>query len=117
MIKQQNRNPNENKEKELDPDFEEFMNQMENMEPEEARLVFQKMLEVMEEEGEEIPFTIRLFASGVIHGKLETPVGIVYGVGGMGQLMLTGFILEEDIEEWGDSEALLEEIIDDFKLR
>lgn len=113
MIKQQNRNPNDSKE--LDPDFEEFVKKMEDMEPEEARLVFQQMVDVMEEEGEEIPFTVRLFASGVTYGMVDTPAGLVYGIGGMGQLMLTGFLLDEDIEEWGDSEALLEEIIEDFQ--
>jgi len=112
IVKQLNRNPNENIELELD--FEEFMGQLENIDPEGARLVFQHMVEALEEEGEEVPFTLRLFASSAIYGKVETPVGLVYGLGGLDQLMLTGFILDEDIEEWGDSEDILEEIKDEF---
>ena len=112
IVKQSNRSPSNNEELELD--FEEFMDQMANVDPKEARLIFQHMVEVLEEEKEEVPFTLRLFASSVIYGKVETPVGLVYGVGGLDQLMLTGFILDEDIEEWGNSEDILEEIKDEF---
>jgi O-6-methylguanine DNA methyltransferase len=105
---------NNNKDLEQD-DFEAFMESIKDMDPEEVQLTFQNMIALMEEQGEPIPFSMRLLASPVSFGLIQTPVGLVYGVSGAGQLMLTGFISEEDIEENGSAEALLEMIVDDFK--
>lgn len=98
-----------------DEDFEAFMKAVENMEPDEARIMFQNIIEAMEEEGEPVPFPMRLMTSDVLFGMSQTPVGLVYGIGGLGQLMLTGFISDEDIEELGDAEIVLEAIMDDFE--
>lgn len=96
-------------------DFEGFMKAVEDMDPEEARIMFQNIMTAMEEEGESIPFPMRLLTTDVLVGLSQTPVGLVYGIGGLGQLILTGFISEEDIEEMGDAETVLQTIIDDFE--
>jgi O-6-methylguanine DNA methyltransferase len=96
-------------------DFEAFLKSIEDMDPEEARIMFQNIIATMEEEGETIPFPMRLLTTEVIYGFVQTPVGLVYGIGGFGQLMLTGFITKEDIEELGSAETVLETIMDDFQ--
>lgn len=96
-------------------DFDAFLKSIENMEPEEARIMFQNILSTMEEEGDYIPFPLRLLTSNVSYGYIETPVGLIYGIGGLEQLMLTGFITQEDIEEMGNVETVLEAIVDDFQ--
>jgi O-6-methylguanine DNA methyltransferase len=96
-------------------DFDAFLKSVEDMEPEEARIVFQNIIATMEEEGDYIPFPLRLLTTNVLYGFVDTPVGLIYGIGGLGQLMLTGFISQEDIEEMGDIESVLEAIMDDFQ--
>lgn len=98
-----------------DEDFEAFMNTVENMEAEEARIMFKNIIAAMEEEGETIPFPMRLLTSDVFYGLTQTPVGLAYGIGGLGQLMLTGFICQEDIDELGDAETVLQAIMEDFE--
>lgn len=98
-----------------DGDFDTFMEAVDNMDPEEARIMFQNIIAAMEEDGEQVPFPMRLMTSDVLFGLTQTPVGLVYGIGGLGQLMLTGFISEEDIEELGDAETVLQTIMDDFE--
>jgi len=95
--------------------FETFMKAIEDMDPEEARIMFKNIIAAMEEDGEPVPFPMRLMTSDVLFGLCQTPVGLVYGIGGLGQLMLTGFICEEDIEELGDAETVLQTIMDDFE--
>jgi AraC family transcriptional regulator, regulatory protein of adaptative response / methylated-DNA-[protein]-cysteine methyltransferase len=102
------------KQRSEEEDFNDFIKSVEDMEPEEARIMFQNIVETMEEEGEFIPFPLRLLISQVQYGVVETPVGLVYGIGGLGQLMFAGFITQEDIEELGDTESVLETIMDDF---
>lgn len=114
MTKQNNPTPAQEQDLE-DIDFDTFMESVENMDPEEARIMFQNIIAAMEEEGEPIPFPMRLLTSDVLFGLTQTPVGLAYGIGGLGQLMLTGFINEEDIEEMGDAETVLQTIIDDFE--
>jgi O-6-methylguanine DNA methyltransferase len=96
-------------------DFETFMNAVEDMDPEEARIMFLNIIAAMEEEGETVPFPMRLLTSDVLYGLSQTPVGLAYGIGGLGQLLLTGFISEEDITELGDAETVLQTIMDDFE--
>jgi len=96
-------------------DFETFMKTIENMDPEEARIMYKNIIAAMEEDGELVPFPMRLMTSDVLFGLCQTPVGLVYGIGGLGQLMLTGFISEEDIAELGDAETVLQTIMDDFE--
>jgi O-6-methylguanine DNA methyltransferase len=96
-------------------DFDAFMKAVEQMDPEEARIMFQNIMTAMEEEGEFIPFPMRLLTADILFGLTQTPVGLAYGIGGLGQLILTGFISEEDIEEMGDAETVLQTIIDDFE--
>lgn len=103
------------KQRSEEEDYHDFLKSIENMEPEEARIMFQNIVATMEEEGESIPFPMRLMTTDVQYGLVETPVGIVYGIGGLGQLIFTGFISQEDIEELGDSESVLETILDDFQ--
>jgi AraC family transcriptional regulator of adaptative response/methylated-DNA-[protein]-cysteine methyltransferase len=91
------------------------MEAVDNMDPEEARIMFQNIIAAMEEDGETVPFPMRLMTSDVLFGLTQTPVGLVYGIGGLGQLMLTGFISQEDIEELGDAETVLQTIMDDFE--
>lgn len=98
-----------------DGDFDTFMEAVDKMDPEEARIMFQNIIAAMEEDGEQVPFPMRLMTSDVLFGLTQTPVGLVYGIGGLGQLMLTGFISEEDIEELGDAETVLQTIMDDFE--
>lgn len=98
-----------------DGDFDAFMEAIDNMAPEEARIMFQNIIAAMEEEGEPVPFLMRLLTSDVLFGLTQTPVGLVYGIGGLGQLMLVGFIGQEDIEELGDAETVLQAIMDDFQ--
>ncbi|MGV8949316.1 MAG: methylated-DNA--[protein]-cysteine S-methyltransferase [Candidatus Paracaedibacter sp.] len=98
-----------------DGDFDSFMEAVDNMDPEEARIMFQNIIAAMEEDGETVPFPMRLMTSDVLFGLTQTPVGLVYGIGGLGQLMLTGFISQEDIEELGDAETVLQTIMDDFE--
>lgn len=98
-----------------DLDFDTFMEAVDNMDPEEARIMFQNIITAMEEDGEPVPFPMRLLTSDVLFGLTQTPVGLVYGIGGLGQLMLTGFIGQEDIEELGDAETVLQTIMDDFE--
>ena len=98
-----------------DEDFETFMKAVEDMDPEEARIMFQNIIAEMEEAGESIPFPMRLLTSDVLYGLYETPVGLVYGIGGLGQLLLTGFIGPEDIDELGDAETVIQAIMDDFE--
>lgn len=98
-----------------DLDFDTFMEAVDNMDPEEARIMFQNIITAMEEDGEAVPFPMRLLTSDVLFGLTQTPVGLVYGIGGLGQLMLTGFIGQEDIEELGDAETVLQTIMDDFE--
>jgi len=98
-----------------DDSFETFMKAIEDMDPEEARIMFKNIIAAMEEDGEPVPFPMRLMTSDVLFGLCQTPVGLVYGIGGLGQLMLTGFICEEDIEELGDAETVLQTIMDDFE--
>jgi O-6-methylguanine DNA methyltransferase len=98
-----------------DDDFDAFLKSVENMDPEEAQTMFQNIIAAMEEEGEDIPFPMRLLTSDVLYGLVQTPVGLVYGIGGLGQLMLTGFITDEDIAELGNAETVLETIMDDFE--
>ena len=114
MTKQSNSNTS-NEENLNDLDFDAFMEAVDNMEPEEARLMFQNIIATMEEEGEPVPFPMRLLVSDVVYGMTQTPIGLVYGIGGLGQLMLTGFIGKEDIDELGDAETVLQSIIDDFE--
>lgn len=107
---------NKNKEQNLeDDDFYAFMEAVNNMAPEEARIMFQNIIAAMEEEGEPVPFLMRLLASDVLFGLTQTPVGLAYGIGGLDQLMLVGFIDQEDIEELGDAETVLQAIMDDFQ--
>lgn len=111
-----NRDLNVPKEENLeDGDFDTFMEAVDKMDPEEARIMFQNIIAAMEEDGEQVPFPMRLMTSDVLFGLTQTPVGLVYGIGGLGQLMLTGFISEEDIEELGDAETVLQTIMDDFE--
>lgn len=98
-----------------DVDFDTFMEAVDNMDPEEARIMFQNIIAAMEEDGEPVPFPMRLLTSDVLFGLTQTPVGLAYGIGGLGQLMLTGFISKEDIEELGDAETVLQTIMDDFE--
>ncbi len=98
-----------------DGDFDTFMEAIDNMDPEEARIMFQNIIAAMEEDGEPVPFPMRLLTSDVLFGLTQTPVGLAYGIGGLGQLMLTGFIGQEDIEELGDAETVLQTIMDDFE--
>ena len=98
-----------------DGDFDTFMEAVDKMDPEEARIMFQNIIAAMEEDGEQVPFPMRIMTSDVLFGLTQTPVGLVYGIGGLGQLMLTGFISEEDIEELGDAETVLQSIMDDFE--
>ena len=98
-----------------DVDFDTFMEAVDNMDPEEARIMFQNIITAMEEDGETVPFPMRLLTSDVLFGLTQTPVGLAYGIGGLGQLMLTGFIGQEDIEELGDAETVLQTIMDDFE--
>lgn len=98
-----------------DGDFDTFMEAVDNMDPEEARIMFQNIIAAMEEDGEPVPFPMRLLTSDVLFGLIQTPVGLAYGIGGLGQLMLTGFISQEDIEELGDAETVLQTIMDDFE--
>jgi AraC family transcriptional regulator, regulatory protein of adaptative response / methylated-DNA-[protein]-cysteine methyltransferase len=110
------KNPNPPREEDSeDTDFDTFMEAVDNMAPEEARIMFQNIIAAMEEDGEHVPFPMRLMTSDVLFGLTQTPVGLVYGIGGLGQLMLTGFISEEDIEELGDAETVLQTIMDDFE--
>lgn len=96
-------------------DFETFLKAVEAMDPEEARIMYQNIIAAMEEEGESIPFPMRLLTSDVLFGLSQTPVGLAYGIAGLGQLMLTGFISQEDIDELGDAETVLQTIMDDFE--
>jgi AraC family transcriptional regulator of adaptative response/methylated-DNA-[protein]-cysteine methyltransferase len=111
-IKKNNNKPgNQNEEQE---EFEEFLKSLASMKPEEARSIFQDIINTMEEDNEPVPFSLRLLTTDVLYGVTETPFGRVYGIGGMGQLMLTGFISDEDIEETGSIDSVLEEIMADF---
>ena len=114
MTKEKNSNSPKTEDME-DLDFDTFMEAVDNMDPEEARIMFQNIITAMEEEGEPVPFPMRLLTCDVIFGLTQTPVGLAYGIGGLGQLMLTGFIGEEDIEELGDAETVLQAIMDDFE--
>lgn len=102
-------------EQDEETDFDAFMKAVEEMDPEEARIMIQNIMAAMEEEGESIPFPMRLLTDDILFGLSQTPVGLVYGVSGLGQLILTGFISEEDIEEMGDAETILQIIMDDFE--
>ncbi|MCE3231611.1 MAG: ada [Alphaproteobacteria bacterium] len=115
MKKTNNKIPSVREENLEDDDFDAFMKAVEEMDPEEARVMFQNIVATMEEEGEPIPFPMRLLTSDVLFGLTQTPVGLAYGISGLDQLMLTGFISEEDIEEMGDAETVLQTIIDDFE--
>jgi O-6-methylguanine DNA methyltransferase len=114
MTKDKNLNSPREEESE-DDDFDTFMEAVDNMDPEEARVIFQNIIAAMEEDGEPVPFLMRLLTSDVLFGLTQTPVGLAYGIGGLGQLMLTGFISQEDIEELGDAETVLQTIMDDFE--
>lgn len=96
-------------------DLETLIDAFEKMDPEEAKIMFRNLIADLEEEGEPVPFTMRLLASQVQYGLITTPVGLAYGIGGLGQLMFAGFIHDEDIEELGDADTVLEEIISDFE--
>jgi len=96
-------------------DFEGFVKALEGMESEDAQFMLQNLVNIVEEAGETVPLSIRLLASKVLFGLTQTPVGLAYGVGGCGQLILTGFISEEDIEEMGDAETILQMIMDEFE--
>lgn len=115
MTKKNNDNTSLENLPEDDDDFEAFLKSVEDMDPEEARIMFQNIIAAMEEAGEEIPFPMRLLTTDVLYGLVQTPVGLAYGIGGLGQLMLTGFITDEDIAELGDAETVLETIMDDFE--
>lgn len=95
--------------------IEGLMEAMEEADPEEARLMLQTIVEAMDEAGETVPLATRLLASNILFGLSQTPVGLVYGVGGLGHLIVTGFITEEDIEETGDPETILQMIMDEFE--
>lgn len=96
-------------------DFDAFMEAVEEMEPEEAKIMFKQIIEAMEEEGEPVPYPLRLLTSDILFGLSQTPVGLAYGIMGLNQLMLVGFISEEDIEDAGDVETLLHAIMEDFQ--
>ena len=91
------------------------MNSLENIEPEESRPIFQDIISRLQAEGEPVPFSLHLLTSDVIYGLAETPVGLAYGFAGHNQLMLTGFISEEEILEAGSRDTILEEIRNNFK--
>lgn len=98
-----------------DADFDIFLEALQNAAPEDARIMLQNIITTMEEEGEQIPFSMHLLTSDVLFGLTQTPVGLIYGVSAQGQFILTGFINDEDIEEFGSAEIILQEIIDCFK--
>ncbi|MBM3468625.1 MAG: MGMT family protein [Alphaproteobacteria bacterium] len=98
-----------------DSDFKILIDAIENMDPDEARIMFRNILSEMEEEGEQITFPLRLLTSEIYYGVCPTPVGLAYGIGGLGQLLLAGFIREEEIKKPEDIEAILQEVIEDFE--
>jgi|GEM_PF-2761635 len=96
-------------------DLDAFMEAIDHMDPGEAGIILKNLISVIEEEGEQVPFSIRLLTSDILFGMSQTPVGLAYGIGNSGQLMLTGFILSEMIEELGSAETILQMIIEDFE--